>query len=204
MIVIINISYQSIAMRKRIAMGKEAFLKRKELLRGGLKRSLKKRMIKTLIWSVTPYCAETWTMRQVDIARLETFEMWIWRRMERISWTEHMSNEEVLTLVGGERSLISRIRARQRNWMGHLLRGDSLQREIMEGRMGGGGGRGRARKKLLDWMMSEGYGKLKEEAQNREKWSHRTSGPARGQRTERRRRPLLRHFNYEKQQLSVV
>src|SRR6218665_1475730 len=91
--------------RRRIAMGKEAFLKRKELLRGGLKRSLKKRMIKTLIWSVTLYCAESWTMRQVDIARLEAFEMWIWRRMERISWTEHISNEEVLTLVGEERSL---------------------------------------------------------------------------------------------------
>src|SRR6218665_2211317 len=98
--------------------------------------------------------------------------------MERISWTEHISNEEVLTLVGEERSLISTIRARQRNWMGHLLRGDSLQREIREGKRG----RGRPRQKLLEWMMTEGYGKLKEEAQNREKWSHRTSGPARGQR----------------------
>src|SRR6218665_512279 len=83
------------------------------------------------------------------------FRMWIWRRMERISWTEHISNEEVLTLVGEERSLISTIRARQRNWMGHLLRGDSLQREIMEGRMEGKRGRGRSRQKLLGWMMSE-------------------------------------------------
>src|SRR6218665_2516824 len=107
--------------------------------------------------------------------------MWIWRRMERISWTEHISNEEVLTLVGEERSLISTIIARQRNWMGHLLRGDSLQREIMEGRMEGE--RGRERKKILEWKMSEGYGKLKEEDQNREKWGHRTSGPARGQKT---------------------
>src|SRR6218665_1535330 len=146
--------------------GKRSFPKEERTLEGGLKRSLKKRMIKTLIWSVTLYCAETWTMRQVGIARLEAFEMWIWRRMGRISWTEHISNEEVLTLVGEERSLtcISTIRARQRNWMGHLLRGDSLQREIMEGRMEGKRGRGRPRQKLLDWMMSEGYGKLKEEA----------------------------------------
>src|SRR6218665_2140035 len=64
-------------------------------------------------------------------------------------------------------TLISTIRARQRNWMGHLLRGDSLQREIMEERMEGKRERGRPRQKLLDWMMSEGYGKLKEEAQNR-------------------------------------
>src|SRR6218665_1395891 len=46
--------------KRRIAMGKEAFSRRKELLRGGLKRCLKKRMAKTMIWSVALYCAETW------------------------------------------------------------------------------------------------------------------------------------------------
>src|SRR3984885_11701661 len=48
--------------RRRIAKGKKAFAKRKELLRGGLNKTLKKRMVKTLIWSVTLYGAETWTM----------------------------------------------------------------------------------------------------------------------------------------------
>jgi len=55
-------------------------------------RNLKKRMIKTLVWSVTLYASETWTMRKEDIKRLEAFEMWLWRRMEKISWTEHISN----------------------------------------------------------------------------------------------------------------
>jgi len=71
--------------KRRIAMGKEALSRRKELLRGGLKRCLKKRMVKTLIWSVTLYCAETWTLRKEDITRLEAFEMWIWCRLEKIS-----------------------------------------------------------------------------------------------------------------------
>jgi len=75
------------------------------------------------------------------------------------------------------------IRKRQRNWMGHIMRGDSLQRKIIEGRIKAKGGRGRPRQKLLDWMMSEGYSKLKEEAQHRETLSHWRSGPARGQRT---------------------
>src|ERR1700733_11470823 len=68
--------------KKRIAMGKEAFTKRKELLKGGLNRDLKKRMVKALIWSVTLYGAETWTMRGEDIKQIEAFEMWIWRGIE--------------------------------------------------------------------------------------------------------------------------
>ena len=44
------------------------------------------------------YCAETWTLRKEDITRLEAFEMRIWRRTEKIRWTEHISNE-VLKLV---------------------------------------------------------------------------------------------------------
>ena len=66
-----------------------------------MKVCLKKRMVKTLIWSVTLYCAETKTLRKKDITRLEAFEMWIWRRMEKmekISLTEYISNEEVLKL----------------------------------------------------------------------------------------------------------
>ena len=73
-------------------------------------------------------------MRKEDITRLEAFEMKVWRRMEKISWTDHISNE-VLKLVEEERSLLTIIRTRQRNWMGHIMTGDSLQIEIIERRM---------------------------------------------------------------------
>ena len=43
--------------------------------------------IKTVIWSVAPYSAETWWLRKEDIKRIEVFEMWISRRTEIIRWT---------------------------------------------------------------------------------------------------------------------
>ena len=73
-------------------MAKDAFSKRKDLLSGGLSRVVKKRIIKSMVWSVALYGAETWTLKKEDIRKIEAFEMWIWRQMERISWTEKITN----------------------------------------------------------------------------------------------------------------
>ena len=56
-------------------------------------------MAKCYIWSMALYGAETWTLRAADQKYLECFEMWCWRRMEKISWTDHVRNEEVLLRV---------------------------------------------------------------------------------------------------------
>ena len=67
-------------------------------MKGGLNRDMKKRMI----WSVTLYGAETWTMRKENVKRIEAFDMRIWRGMEIISCTERRTNEEVLKKVEGK------------------------------------------------------------------------------------------------------
>ena len=144
-------------------MGKEAFTKRGELLRGKLNRNLKKRMIKTLVWSVVLYGSETWTMRKEDIKKIEAFEMWTWRKMEKISWTEHRTNEEVLERIGEERTMIKTIGERQNKRIVHTLRGDNLIKTVIEGKMEGKRTRGRPRQMMLDTMMTRiGYQRLKE------------------------------------------
>ena len=45
------------------------------------------------------YGAEAWTLRAADQKYLESFEKWCWRRMEKISWTDHVRNEDVLLRV---------------------------------------------------------------------------------------------------------
>jgi hypothetical protein len=42
------------------------------------------------------YGAETWTFRKGDRKYPEGFEMWYWRTMEKVSWTDLVRKEEVL------------------------------------------------------------------------------------------------------------
>ena len=49
------------------------------------------------------YGSETWTLTKAIQNKLETFEMWIYRRMMRISWTEHKHNEEVLEMTNSKK-----------------------------------------------------------------------------------------------------
>ncbi|KAJ4436735.1 hypothetical protein ANN_16867 [Periplaneta americana] len=59
-------------------------------------KELKKRLVKCFVWNVALYGAETWTLRRSEEKRIEAFEMWIWRRMERVKWTHRIRNEAVL------------------------------------------------------------------------------------------------------------
>ena len=157
--------------RTRIAMGKAAFEKERRLLTGNLNLKLKKRLVKSLIWSVALYGAETWTINAADKRKLESFEMWIWRRMLRISWREHRRNDDVLQEVEEERNLINVIKGRQKNWIGHVLRGEGLLREVIEGRYQGTRARGRRRKAMLDDLRgNRSYLQLKRLAQDRGRW----------------------------------
>jgi hypothetical protein len=74
--------------KSRLAMAKAAFNKNKNLVTSKLDLNLRKKLVKCYIWSIALYGAETWVLRKVDQKYLESFEMWSWRRMEKISWTD--------------------------------------------------------------------------------------------------------------------
>ena len=72
-------------------------------------------MIKCYIWSIDVYGAKTSTPRKTDQKSSEGFEMWCWRRMEKISWTDRVRNEEVLLRVSEQRNILYEIRKRKAN-----------------------------------------------------------------------------------------
>jgi len=70
--------------------------KKRALSTSTLDLKLRKKLVKCYVWSIAFYGAETWTLRAVDQKHMESFEMWRCRRMEKISWTDHVRNEVVL------------------------------------------------------------------------------------------------------------
>jgi hypothetical protein len=97
--------------------------------------------------------------------------------MEKISWTDHVRNEVLLT-VSEQRNILHEIRKRKANWIGHILRRNCLLKAGIEGEIKGRievtRRRGRRRKKLRDDLGDRrGFSNLKEEALDRIKWRNR-------------------------------
>ena len=101
-------------------MTKAAFNKTKNLFTSKLDLNFREKLVKCYVWSMVLCGAETWTLRATDQKHLESFEMWCWRRMEKIIWTDHVRNEEVLLRVNEQRNILHEIRKRKANWIGHI------------------------------------------------------------------------------------
>jgi hypothetical protein len=87
--------------------------------------------------------------------------------MEKISWIDHVRNEEVLLRVKEQRNILYEISKRKANWIGYILRRNCLLQHVIEGKIKGGtevtGRRERRRRKLLDDLKERrGYSHLKE------------------------------------------
>jgi len=98
--------------------------------------------------------------------------------MEKISWTDHVRNEEVLFRVKEQRNILHEINKRKANRIGHILRRNCLLQRVIEGkikeRIEVTGRRGRRRRKLLDDLKERrGNSHLEEEALDRTMWSAR-------------------------------
>jgi len=63
--------------------------------------------------------------------------MWCWRRMEKISWTDHVRHEEVSLRVNELRNILNEIRKWKANWIVHILCRNCLLKQVIEGKIRG-------------------------------------------------------------------
>ena len=136
--ILTNNGRRTCEIKSRISIVKAAFNMKRALFTSTLDLELKKKIEKCYVWSIALYGAKTWTIRAGDQKHLESSDMWCWRRVEKIRWTDHVRNEEVLLRIKKQRNIRHEIRKRKANWIGHILRRNCLIQQVTGLKIKGG------------------------------------------------------------------
>jgi len=143
----------------RIEQARTVFVKMQRTLTSrNINVDLRLRMVRCYIFPIVLYGMEGWTLTQKLMDKINAFEMWVYRRMLRISWRDRITNREVLSRLGSETQLLLSIKKRKLQYFGHIMRGDKYQflQLIIQGKIEGKRAPGRRRtswlKNLRQWF----------------------------------------------------
>ena len=107
-------------------------------------------LVKAMVFPVVMYGCESWTIKKVECQRIDAFELWCWRRLLRVLWTERRSNQSIVKEISPEYSLEGLMLKVKLQYFGHMMRRtDSLEKTLMLGKIEGRR-RGRQRMRWLD------------------------------------------------------
>ena len=129
--------------RKRLAMAKSTVQSMLNIWKSrGVSTKLKLQLLHATASAVTSYGCESWTFIETDGKKIDSFEIWCYILLLRVSWTDKRTNQWVLDKIGTSpvqrKSMIVKMR-----FFGHIVRKGGMERCIIKGKVEGKRRKGR-------------------------------------------------------------
>ena len=95
-------------------------------------------IVKAMVFPLVMYGCENWTIKKPEHRRIDAFELWCWRRLLRVPWTERRSNQSILKEMSPGCSLEGLMLKLKFQYFGHLMgRANSWEKILMLGKIEG-------------------------------------------------------------------